>query len=357
MFVYLSMKKDALQDYSKNIDIYKSLAQKVKDIIQENLEDESINYSIIEYRAKTVGSLKKKLDKKVEVDSSYTIENVHDLAGIRIIAYVHSDLELIGPIIRNNFKIIEFKNKIDDLGIEKVGYRSEHFIATLPENRLSLPEYKKFNGLIFEIQLRTILEHTWAEIEHDRRYKYSGVLPENLSRRFSLLSAVLELADNEFDNISQSLEVYASEVSKKAKSGNLDISIDSTSLIQYLNEKFKDLPFSLTEIRLNDSSKILIQELNDMDIDTLKKLDQIIPDDYIQKLQNIKEVTTYSGIVRDILIIKFKELYFKKAWKEHWNGIGLEAISLYKEYQIDIESIMNYYNLTAIEDYWYVSEP
>lgn len=341
---------EAINQYSKQREIYLALAQKIKDILQENLEDAGVNYSSVDFRAKNADSLEKKLEKKVKDDPSYNVTKIYDLAGIRVIAYVHSDLELIRPIIRRNFEIKKYKDKTEDLGTDKVGYRSEHFIATLPENRLSLPEYEKFNGLIFEIQLRTILEHSWAQIEHDRRYKFSGVLPEGLNRRFSLLSAVLELADNEFDNISQSIDQYAADVSQKAKSGDLNISINSTSLKQYLDEKFKNLTFEYEENGLDDYSYVLIRELNDMGIDTLKKLDEIIPEDYAQKVIDMKLSTEYIGTIRDILIIEFKEDYFNIAWKEAWGGIEMGTIPLYDEYNVDTKSIINKFGLQPVPD-------
>ncbi|WP_321429935.1 hypothetical protein [uncultured Methanolobus sp.] len=344
-----SLEKSVI-DYSSNRKIYAALALKIKEILQENLEDSCINYLNIEFRAKSVDSLKNKLERKIKKDSSYSIDEVHDLAGIRVIAYVRSDLDLIRPIIKENFEIKVYKDKTEDLGVEKVGYRSEHFIATLPSNRLLLPEYKKFSGLVFEIQLRTILEHSWAEIEHDRRYKYSGVLPDNLERRFSLLSAVLELADNEFDNISQSIDNYATEVLQKAKSGNFDIPIDSTSLKQYLDEKFKELFPIIEGIRFDHHSKGLIRELNDMGINTLKKLDEVVPEDYAEKLLDMKIPTNYSGIIRDILIIAFKREYFEKAWKESWDGIGEDTISLYEYYDVGIDAIIHEYGLQVIPE-------
>jgi len=75
-----------------------------------------------------------------------------------------------------------------------------------------LPEYTACKDCVFEIQIRTILQHTWAEIEHDKNYKYSGVLPDEIERRLNLLSAVLESADNEFNTISQEIDNYTKSV-------------------------------------------------------------------------------------------------------------------------------------------------
>lgn len=338
--------------YSERKPIYESLSKKVSEILEEIFFDLKINYYNIEWRAKTVESFRGKLIKGLEYDP----KQMKDLAGIRVIVYVHSDLHNVRDVIKSIFDIKEYKNKSETLGTDRVGYRSEHFIAVLPSDRIKLAEYKKFEGFLFEIQIRTILEHSWAEIEHDRNYKFSGILPQEIKRRFSLLSAALESADNEFENISQSIDALRKEVSDKTKAGKIDIQIDSISLRQYLNDKFEHLhglKASFGESR--DYSGELIQELNEMGIKTLKDLDAIIPLDYIDKhneihFQNNYE-TNFLGLVRDLLILKYKELYFERAWHRSWVAIGEESIDMYKKYNIDIDYLMKKYDLKGPNDF------
>ncbi len=61
-------------------------------------------------------------------------------------------------------------------------------VAEIKDDRIILPEYQKFKDKKFEIQIRTILQHAWAEIEHDRDYKFTGELPINIKRRFRILA-------------------------------------------------------------------------------------------------------------------------------------------------------------------------
>jgi ppGpp synthetase/RelA/SpoT-type nucleotidyltranferase len=106
------------------------------------------------------------------------------LLGLRIICYIYSDIKKISDLIRDNFIIHEAEDKSEKLGIDKFGYQSVHFIVSLSKHRTNLPEYSRFKGIEFEIQVRTILQHTWAQIEHDRNYKFRGKLPESLQKRF-----------------------------------------------------------------------------------------------------------------------------------------------------------------------------
>lgn len=341
--------------YSENRESYQSLAIKVKNILEEILCDSNVNYLSVECRAKTLQSLKGKIVKKIQNNPRYDPKNINDLAGIRIITYVQSDLDLVRDLIRKNLTVIESKNKTESLGVEQVGYRSEHFIAELPPNRTSLMEYEKFKGCRFEIQLRTILEHSWAEIEHDRNYKFSGELPREIKRRFSLLSAILEMADNEFESISKYVDDYKEQVLRKTQAGDLDMPIDKISLKEFLNRKFSDIPFIEPDFGYDDSknTKFLIQSLWKLNINTIQQLDSIIPPDIVDKLRKYRLRENYFGLMVDILIIKFKDKYFKCAWDNYWESIGAITTILLEECGVDMNSIIANYGIfvdTAYDD-------
>ena len=65
---------------------------------------------------------------------------------------------------------IDEKNSVDKrkaLGDREFGYLSLHRIAMVSPQRGKLIEYLRFKDEPFEIQIRSILQHAWAEIEHD----------------------------------------------------------------------------------------------------------------------------------------------------------------------------------------------
>ncbi len=67
----------------------------------------------------------------------------------------------------------------------------------LAPQRALLPEYERSADSITEIQVRTVLQHAWAEIEHDIQYKSASVIPAEIRRRFMSLAGMLEIADRE----------------------------------------------------------------------------------------------------------------------------------------------------------------
>jgi putative GTP pyrophosphokinase len=69
----------------------------------------------------------------------------------------------------------------DRLGENQVGYRSINYIAKLNEDIIAKnPQYEKFKDLYFEIQVKTLLDFAWQEIEHDRAYKTSTQFPKKV---------------------------------------------------------------------------------------------------------------------------------------------------------------------------------
>ena len=197
---------------------YQRLANKVALIVEELLELRKINFHAVTFRAKTVESFTEKIKKPKYKDP---LNDLTDLAGIRIIGYVEDDVKQICQIIEELFDF-DPNNSLDksvELGVDKVGYKSVHYVCSLSKERIELPEYERFRNLKFEIQIRTILQHSWAEIEHDKNYKFSGELPPEIQRRFKLVAGSLELADREFNQLSSDIDKYAKSVKMSTEKG------------------------------------------------------------------------------------------------------------------------------------------
>jgi putative GTP pyrophosphokinase len=344
--------KEAVEWYSQNKAIYEALCRRVESIIREVLDLETINYYSVTSRPKSIESYRLKASKGTYRDPR---SEIMDMAGVRVITYTDSDAKRVFEVTKSTFDLYPTlsSDKTEELGVDKVGYRSFHCIATLGKERLKLPENRLFRHLRFEIQIRTILQHAWAEFEHDRNYKFKGLLPKNLRRRLSLVAGNLESIDREFDNLSKEIDAYSAEVEQRTSKGDLAIPIDSLSLTAYLNEKFKDL---INEGIVDPDlvwGKATIEELSTMGVDSLKKLDDIIPEGFADKacsfylaaLERIGEQTNFSSIVSDILIINNAGLYFQKAWNNRWQGIDSESVALLCAFGVDFIKYRRKYNL------------
>ncbi|EJT6498263.1 hypothetical protein N2W45_001220 [Clostridium perfringens] len=328
------------QWYESNVFLFDDLIKKSKLIIEEAIKEKEITINSITGRVKEKKSFCDKASKDKYTDP---INQIKDLAGLRIITYINSDVEKISKIIEKEFEI-DKENSLDKgklLGTDKVGYKSVHYVVKLKNERIQLTEYKKFKDLSFEIQIRTLLQHTWSEIEHDRNYKFSGVLPEEIKREFALLAGTLELIDIHFENISNKIDKYSNDVKEYLKKGDLsDIKIDSTSIIEYLKNKFKlEIEDGRIVPKLTDA---IIEELNLFGVKTIKDLDELMSINMNLKCNDKKYFT---AIIRMYMIKKDYEKYFKYCYPCHSPGISSSSIELYKQNGIDVDKIIKDYKI------------
>jgi ppGpp synthetase/RelA/SpoT-type nucleotidyltranferase len=229
--------------YKSEQALYEGLTNVVHYLLESLIRNAKIDYLSVTSRTKSIESVLEKMDRK-EYDKP--TQEIMDFAGIRVITFIDSDVRKVCDLIKGSFKVHESNSldKLDELGIDRFGYRSVHFVCELGDDRTRLPEFSLYENRRFEVQVRTALQHAWAEMEHDRNYKFSGVLPTPLQRRLHFLAGVLEMVDREFVSIAAEVDQYAEEVSKKTQSGDLDVEINTTSLLQYLPEKMHGIEIS-----------------------------------------------------------------------------------------------------------------
>ncbi len=180
----------------------------------------------IKTRVKSIDSFAEKACKPDPVDITKPkyrepVHQITDLAGLRIIVYNLRDLKQVDSAILRFFAqdTIARTDKSEDLlKTGSVGYQSIHYVLALGEQRSALPEYSSFAGLSAEIQARTILQHAWAEMEHDIRYKPAGARPElPLVQRFTAMAGLITIADREFEQIFEAAEMQKQEILELAQ--------------------------------------------------------------------------------------------------------------------------------------------
>lgn len=181
---------------------YRLLSEKTKEFLSSILNSKGIVPHSIISREKDPEQLREKITREGEVYDNLP-NNISDLAGVRIITYFPSDVDKIVPLIEKEFKV-DPKHSVDKrlcLDFAIFGYASVHFVVEFMPEMLKLPEYTLFDKMKCEIQVRTILQHAWAEIEHDIVYKSPGEIPFRVRRRFACLAGLLEIADREFESL------------------------------------------------------------------------------------------------------------------------------------------------------------
>lgn len=155
----------AVAEYQRLKPTYAQAAALVEPLLRTCIEQEDIAVHSIGSRAKEIESFRKKAEKPSQQNPNRPkyerpLEQVTDLAGVRVITYFLSSLERIENIVRREFEVIEHTDKTKLLEEEeRLGYHSVHFLVRLLETRTILPEYTRFGETTIEIQVRTILQH------------------------------------------------------------------------------------------------------------------------------------------------------------------------------------------------------
>jgi ppGpp synthetase/RelA/SpoT-type nucleotidyltranferase len=204
--------------------------QAVKGLIVELLRYNGVKFHTIDFRVKSEESARRKL---AAPDSGYRgFASLHDLLGLRVTCYFADEVNLVADIIEKEFTCDPRKSvdKGKQLGVKEFGYRSVHRVARMNKRRAALAEYDRYKNLRFEVQIRTVVQHAWAEIEHDLGYK-ADTIPEPMSRRFSMLAGVLELVDYEFKALRDELDTYEKVADDAAMAQSPRMMLDLATLV------------------------------------------------------------------------------------------------------------------------------
>jgi len=139
-----------------------------------------------------VSSLLKKIIRRRY--SSY--EQVHDKAGVRVVAIFEDDIPKIETLIQNRYHIHAHQNKAESLGPDRLGYLGVHFEVSF-RNELITDETEKWRGMLCEIQLHTRAQSLRAVVSHQLLYKAEQDYPIRVQRQVNRLLALIELFDEQ----------------------------------------------------------------------------------------------------------------------------------------------------------------
>ena len=194
--------------YGKLHDQYAHYADRLRGILEEACATFA-PLAIVQSRAKTVSSYAEKVWRKPKYLNP--LVQITDLCGARVITETPEEVAAICDFIRRSF-VIDEANSLDArtrLRTEEFGYQSIHYVVELGNGLLAREgRAKLLQGLKAEIQVRTLLQHAWASISHDRIYKSQFNVPEHWKRELARVAALLEHADSSFAAVVNGLDTY-----------------------------------------------------------------------------------------------------------------------------------------------------
>lgn len=169
--------------------VYKEYAESIKFELENTFKDKMIPATITS-RVKEDASLLKKM-----LYNNISYSAITDKVGIRLVVHFLSDLRESDNLIQENYgaRIMKRDDKLEAVDEYTFGYLSIHYdIISSTQDKMPL---------IAELQLRTTCQNAWSELSHILSYKPGIDLPVNIKREVNALSALMEVADNQFQKI------------------------------------------------------------------------------------------------------------------------------------------------------------
>jgi predicted RNase H-like nuclease/ppGpp synthetase/RelA/SpoT-type nucleotidyltranferase len=285
----------AIEEYTRAYPTRVQDAHEYAALVTEILDEAGINYLTVTGRAKSIESFAAKAGRMEHGEPVYAdpLRDITDQIGIRVITYVRSDVAAVAEVLGSQLTVLDDRDLGQETASEgRFGYASRHL------------QVARNGGPTAQVQVRTVLQHAWAEFEHDIRYK--GTVPEeharDFDRRFTLAAGLLELADQEFTTIRDRLRGGSVAEPEIDADG-----ITPRELAAYLAGQYPDAEWSRT-----DHYAWIASLLPELDITTLAALGDVLAGVDVSLVAMRMDYRYPPGAVRrldDALLAAFGERY------------------------------------------------
>lgn len=251
-----------LQDYKKSIDICDARLMYAANVLRQHPKVHSVKTRVKDPKRLLQKLVRKTPDRREKYGENYNFniqnykDEITDIMGIRVIHLFKEDWEEIHQFITEKWEVIEivaniregdnvapFEEKSIPVRSRISGYRSVHYLIKYGT---------KYDSSIIEIQVRTIFEEGYGEIDHQLRYSHDYDIPEVLAQNLMLLNRIAGTSDEMaslINKLNQSFSEIETKYNKKLK---------------YKNDMLRDLRKKIYE---NDSLKKEERESIVRDID------------------------------------------------------------------------------------------
>jgi ppGpp synthetase/RelA/SpoT-type nucleotidyltranferase len=195
-------RRDELRSwFEENLDSFRSLEAAFAAHLGQALTAARLDDARLETRTKAVDSF---LDKATRSDGRGGFKyadpatQLTDFVGARVMVPLSADVAPVARLVQRLYVVEEMSDQRADSMLDVPGYQSLHFLVRFrPEDRAALD----VPDLPVELQVRSILQHAWASLQHDLMYKGERRPTDHVRRRLIALAGLLELADQEFMSV------------------------------------------------------------------------------------------------------------------------------------------------------------
>jgi putative GTP pyrophosphokinase len=219
------------------------------------------SHPTVKGRSKEFDSFFKKYIRLLKNSPNSGPPGITDLIGIRIVCPFIEDLAGVEELIKKTFAVIEVERKGPRNNFKEFGYESTHLLIQIPPDLLE--KYKPLDSEVAEIQIRTILQNAWAEVEHELVYKAEFTpFDDPMKRKLAAVNASLSLADIIFQEIRSYQRQLNGELGKRRETFFQKIE-ESTDALLFPTESpvQRESPFHAGPLSNESIDDLLLQAL------------------------------------------------------------------------------------------------
>lgn len=207
--------KQYARPYREMMSFYSCAIMEVETKFRVLSEDMSLAFErnpieTIHTRLKSPESIMNKLlRRQIPLSVESIQENIHDIAGVRVVCSFQSDIYMLADafLMQDDVTLIQRKDYFKSP--KPNGYRSLHLIVTVP---IFLHNEKK--SMKVEVQLRTLAMDLWASTEHKIRYKKDNLISEEDNKALFQCAEGCSEIDRKLEQIYQNV-IHSKEIQEK----------------------------------------------------------------------------------------------------------------------------------------------
>lgn len=291
--------------YHEFVRTHPDVKQTLVEVFEDLFSDAGITFDRVTARIKTWASLKSKAQRVTPAGTPEypdPWESIHDILGVRITTFHSTEIPKAVEVLSQTFSVVRSVDKAAETRLTgEFGYGSHHVIIRLGDE---IEELRDYRSMLVEIQIRTVLQHAWAEFEHDIRYKNgSPDLDPAVDRAFTLAAGLIELADQQFDKIAQ-LQSPQNETP-----ADVELTAETLPgvLAMLLGNRFPTARSSYYQW--------LVELLSAHDITTVRDLQELANESALSKLldtMHYRFTPAHARLIDDLLLARFHEDHITK---------------------------------------------
>jgi len=195
-----------------------------------------VSHPTIKTRIKQFSSYYKKYLNLLKPDGATPL--ITDLMGVRIVCPFIEDLLLVENLIKEHFEVTEVDRKEHSNTFKEFGYEAIHLLIRIPAD---IARVRGDTGTdVAEIQIRTVLQDAWAEVEHEIFYKAEfNPIDTPMKRKLAAVNASLTLADSVFQEIRDYQKRLNGQLGKRRES--FYKKVESLDSMHFSNETAREI--------------------------------------------------------------------------------------------------------------------